>query len=55
VKPEGNACPWYSRPGWNGAHCGIFGQFQSGVSSGSACATCWRRQSRNMVIRAASR
>jgi hypothetical protein len=30
---EGNACPWYSRPGWNGAHCGIFGQFQSGVSS----------------------
>jgi len=31
---EGNACPWYSRPGWNGAHCGIFGQFQSGVSNG---------------------
>jgi hypothetical protein len=30
---EGNACPWYRRPGWNGAHCGIFGQFQSGVSS----------------------
>lgn len=30
---EGTACPWYSRPGWNGAHCGIFGQFQSGVSS----------------------
>lgn len=30
---EGTACPWYSRPGWNGAHCGIFGQFQSGISS----------------------
>jgi hypothetical protein len=30
---EGTACPWYSRPGWNGAHCGIFGQFQSGVAS----------------------
>ncbi len=30
---EGNACPWYDRPGWNGGHCGIFGQFQSGISS----------------------
>jgi hypothetical protein len=20
---EGTACPWYTRPGWNGAHCGI--------------------------------
>lgn len=30
---EGTACPWFDRPGWNGAHCGIFGQFQSGVSS----------------------
>lgn len=30
---EGTACPWWSRPGWNGAHCGIFGQFQSGVAS----------------------
>jgi hypothetical protein len=30
---EGTACPWWSRPGWNGAHCGIFGQFQSGISS----------------------
>jgi hypothetical protein len=30
---EGNACPWYNAPGWNGAHCGIFGQFQSGISS----------------------
>lgn len=30
---EGTACPWFERPGWNGAHCGIFGQFQSGVSS----------------------
>jgi hypothetical protein len=31
---EGTACPWYSAPGWNGAHCGIFGQFQSGICSG---------------------
>jgi hypothetical protein len=30
---EGNACPWYDRPGWNGGHCGIFGQFQAGISS----------------------
>jgi hypothetical protein len=30
---EGDACPWYTAPGWNGAHCGIFGQFQSGISS----------------------
>jgi len=30
---EGNACPWYDRPGWNGGHCGIFGQFQSGIAS----------------------
>jgi hypothetical protein len=30
---EGTACPWFDRPGWNGAHCGIFGQFQAGVSS----------------------
>ncbi len=30
---EGNACPWYTAPGWNGAHCGIFGQFQSGISA----------------------
>jgi hypothetical protein len=30
---EGTACPWYSRPGWNGGHCGIFGQFQSGIAS----------------------
>ncbi|MCA9587260.1 MAG: hypothetical protein KC657_18155 [Myxococcales bacterium] len=30
---EGTACPWWSRPGWNGAHCGIFGQFQSGIAS----------------------
>lgn len=30
---EGTACPWYTRPGWNGAHCGIFGQFQSGIAS----------------------
>src|SRR5690606_25932049 len=29
---EGNACPWYTRPGWGGAHCGIFGQFQNGIS-----------------------
>ena len=30
---EGNACPWYTAPGWNGGHCGIFGQFQSGISA----------------------
>jgi hypothetical protein len=30
---EGTACPWFDRPGWNGAHCGIFGQFQAGVCS----------------------
>jgi hypothetical protein len=30
---EGTACPWYDAPGWNGAHCGIFGQFQSGISA----------------------
>lgn len=30
---EGNACPWYSRPGWERGHCGIFGQFQAGVCS----------------------
>ncbi len=30
---EGTACPWYASPGWNGAHCGIFGQFQSGISA----------------------
>lgn len=30
---EGTACPWYARPGWNGGHCGIFGQFQAGVCS----------------------
>jgi len=30
---EGNACPWFDRPGWQQMHCGIFGQFQSGISS----------------------
>jgi hypothetical protein len=30
---EGTACPWYQRPGWHAGHCGIFGQFQSGISS----------------------
>ena len=30
---EGTACPWFTAPGWNGAHCGIFGQFQSGIAS----------------------
>lgn len=30
---KGNACLWYSRPGWQRMHCGIFGQFQGGVSS----------------------
>ncbi|HJL16642.1 MAG TPA: hypothetical protein RMH99_13350 [Sandaracinaceae bacterium LLY-WYZ-13_1] len=29
----GNACPWFDRPGWRPGHCGIFGQFQNGVSS----------------------
>lgn len=30
---EGDACLWWSRPGWTGGHCGIFGQFQSGIAS----------------------
>jgi len=30
---DGNACPWYPRPGWQQLHCGIFGQFQAGVCS----------------------
>ena len=30
---EGTACPWYTAPGWSGVHCGIFGQFQSGISA----------------------
>lgn len=30
---EGTACPWFTAPGWSGQHCGIFGQFQSGISS----------------------
>jgi hypothetical protein len=30
---DGNACPWYPRPGWAPVHCGIFGQFQAGVCS----------------------
>ena len=30
---EGTACPWYTRPGWDRMHCGIFGQFQSGICS----------------------
>lgn len=30
---DGNACPWYPRPGWQAGHCGIFGSFQGGVSS----------------------
>ena len=30
---DGNACPWYHRPGWKPGHCGIFGQFQAGVCS----------------------
>jgi hypothetical protein len=29
---EGTACPWYEAPGWNGVHCGIFGQFQAGIT-----------------------
>jgi hypothetical protein len=30
---EGNACPWYVRPGWGAMHCGIFGRFQDGCAS----------------------
>lgn len=30
---EGTACPWYPAPGWSMMHCGVFGQFQSGISS----------------------
>lgn len=30
---EGTACPWYAAPGWSMMHCGVFGQFQSGISS----------------------
>lgn len=30
---DGDACPWYPRPGWQPLHCGIFGQFQAGVCS----------------------
>lgn len=30
---EGTACPWWSAPGWGGMHCGIFGQYQSGIAS----------------------
>ena len=30
---EGTACPWFTRPGWEAGHCGIFGQFQSGICS----------------------
>jgi hypothetical protein len=30
---EGTACPWYKAPGWSMMHCGVFGQFQSGISS----------------------
>jgi hypothetical protein len=30
---EGTACLWWREPGWSGAHCGIFGQFQSGIAS----------------------
>ena len=29
----GDACPWHPRPGWGRMHCGIFGQFQSGIAS----------------------
>ncbi|MBI4952138.1 MAG: hypothetical protein HY908_08895 [Myxococcales bacterium] len=28
---EGTACPWYTEPGWEAGHCGIFGRFQAGV------------------------
>jgi hypothetical protein len=30
---EGTACPWFTAPGWDRMHCGIFGQFQAGISS----------------------
>lgn len=30
---EGSACPWFTAPGWSMKHCGIFGQFQSGIAS----------------------
>lgn len=30
---EGTACPWYTAKGWSMMHCGIFGQFQSGIAS----------------------
>jgi hypothetical protein len=30
---EGTACPWFTAPGWSMMHCGIFGQFQSGIAS----------------------
>lgn len=30
---EGTACPWFTSPGWSMMHCGIFGQFQAGISS----------------------
>lgn len=30
---EGTACPWFTAPGWTMMHCGIFGQFQSGIAS----------------------
>jgi hypothetical protein len=30
---EGTACPWYTASGWSMMHCGVFGQFQSGISS----------------------
>lgn len=30
---EGTACPWFDRPGWSMQHCGVFGQFQSGIGS----------------------
>jgi len=29
----GSACPWFTAPGWSMMHCGIFGQFQSGIAS----------------------
>ncbi len=29
---EGNACLWYTRPGWGPSHCGVLGRFQAGVS-----------------------
>lgn len=30
---EGDACLWYTRPGWAPVHCGVLGRFQAGVTA----------------------